>query len=268
MTTFSNTYTYNMHNENKACNIHIYTRVSTPGQFTNGESLACQEDRCRRWIKQTYPDMELPENSERIKVYQYVGTGTKTTPTLREMVDNLTEEDLVLVANVDRFSRNTIDALTILDGINSMKVHFYSIGENADYDSELGRDTIRQALVSAHNESEKIGRRSRDSIAFRRRRGDSIGVAPYGWKAHVDKQTRKRTFVKDTLEQRVIQKILKLRNNPATRMSFTEICDRLSKSNIAYERMKRRRPWSPASVRGAIKGRNTFNMKSLASGLA
>ena len=85
--------------------IYGYCRVSTKGQAKDGNSLEAQE----KAILERYTDA---------KIYTEAYTGTTTNrPVFTEIIENLTENDMLVVAKLDRLARNTVEGIQIVQQI-------------------------------------------------------------------------------------------------------------------------------------------------------
>lgn len=96
--------------------IYGYMRVSTAGQV-KGNSL---EDQKR----------VLEANGATV-IYQDTFTGTKTLrPNLSILLDRLQEEDTLVVTKLDRFARNTVDGISLVQELlnRGVKVNILNMG--------------------------------------------------------------------------------------------------------------------------------------------
>ena len=97
--------------------IYGYARVSTRGQMKDGNSLEAQEKL-------------LTENGA-IQIFMDSFTGTKSNrPQLELLLAKLTSGDTLIVTKLDRFARNTREALAIIQELfkENVKVNILNMG--------------------------------------------------------------------------------------------------------------------------------------------
>ena len=229
----------------------IYCRVSSNKQsnYQDGHvSLEVQESVCRDYAKQNEFFVK--------KVYKDVGSARNMNKQyyLKQMIKKLASGDTILFHDSTRFSRNTLQALKCLDTLEKKNIKIHSVVEDCDYKSFSDKHTFRLLLAKAENESDQISARVKSSILFRRKRGDHIGTAPYGWEAYKnDEGVRKIRHNKD--EQYVIQFICKLVND---NKPYWQIAEKLNEMQID----KRGYTWTDNSVGSVVKSNNGNTFKS------
>lgn len=94
-----------------------YARVSTRGQFTNGNSL---EDQVAK----------LKDEGCGV-IFEEVYTGTKTDrPKFKELMELLQEGDTLVITKLDRFARSTMDAISSIRELfeRGVRVHILNMG--------------------------------------------------------------------------------------------------------------------------------------------
>ena len=115
------------------------------------------------------------------------------------------------VWNVSRFSRNTLQALNILDKLKSIGVTVFFKEEGVSYDTPAGRHSVRVALSAAQLHSEGTSELVKKVIQLKKRKGTYISratkkpVAPYG-----KRLTARGTLEDNPEELAVIKEIVKL----------------------------------------------------------
>ena len=229
----------------------IYCRVSSNKQsnYQDGHvSLEVQENVCREYAKKN--------NFLVKKVYRDVGSARNMNNQyyLKHIIKNIVTGDTILFHDSTRFSRNTLQALKCLEKLEKKKISIHSVVEDCGYKSFSDKHTFRLLLAKAENESDQISARVKSSILFRRKRGDYIGTAPYGWEAYKnDDGVRKIRHNKD--EQYVIQFICKLVND---NKPYWQIAEKLNEMQID----KRGYTWTDNSVGSVVKSNNSNVLKS------
>lgn len=96
--------------------IYGYMRVSTTGQL-KGNSIEEQK--------------KLLEANGATRLYQDAYTGTKTDrPQFNELLSNLQEGDTLVVTKLDRFARNVIEGIGVVEKLlaRGVKVHILNMG--------------------------------------------------------------------------------------------------------------------------------------------
>ena len=137
-----------------------YIRVSTKRQGDSGLGLEAQQD----IIKHYYKDIAHE--------FLEIGSGKNVTdrPVLKQAVkfckDNMAT---LVVAKVDRLSRDVIDGLTILKELNG-RVEFFDLPGSVD------KLILTMFFAFAEREREIIGIRTRAALNRKRERGEPMGT--------------------------------------------------------------------------------------------
>ena len=170
--------------------IYGYTRVSTTGQATNGNSLEEQEQALRE------------QGCDEIVVEQYTGTKTER-PKFSELLEKLQRGDTLKVTKLDRFARNTEDGGRVIKELLSkgVKVHILNMGVIDD--SPVGKVIYHVFLTFAEFE--------RDMIVERTQAGKAVARTKAGFK-----EGRPEVYSK---EQKSLAVNLLLQGNSYTKVS-------------------------------------------------
>ena len=197
----------------------IYCRVSSSNQSNYMEghtSLETQEQICRDYAEK----------------FGYI-------------VKNVYSGNTIQFYEASRFSRNTLEALACLDKLDKKGINIYSISDDCGFSTSSDKFKFRLLFPKAENESDMISERVRKSVLFRRKRGDYIGNAPFGYETYLnDDSIRKLRKSKD--EQFVIQFICKMIHDNKT---YSEIAEKLNEIKID----KRGYTWTNNSVSSVVK---------------
>ena len=134
--------------------IYGYCRVSTKGQAKDGNSLEAQ----KKEILDRYPDAQI---------FQEAYTGTTTDrPVFMNVINSMTENDMLVVAKLDRLARNTVEGIEIVKGLFDKKcsVHVLNVGllEN----TAMGQFFITTLLAVAELERNQIVERCQTGKAI------------------------------------------------------------------------------------------------------
>ena len=227
-------------NKTKFCS--IYCRVSSLSQsnYIEGHtSLETQEQICRDYaskfgyiVKNVYTDV-------------CSGRDMDKQSGLKKMLRNVYTGNTILFYEVSRFSRNTLQALSCLNKLSKKNINVYSISDDCGYSTTSDKYKFRLLFPKAENESDMISERVKKSVLFRRKRGDYIGNAPYGYETYLNDQSI-RKLRKNKDEQFVIQFICKLVHDNKT---YSEIAEKLNDIKID----KRGYTWTNNSVGSVVK---------------
>ncbi len=155
----------------------VWTRVSTREQAENNNSLDTQRKMCEDYAKR---------NNIRIINY-YGGTyeSAKTEGRLyQQMITDIAkkkEVNMILVAQLDRFSRAGIEAMTTRAYLKSQGIFVESAMNPVDHDSEMGDFFVN--LLFLFNQFENNLRKSKCENGMRDclRRGDWYSRPPLGY---------------------------------------------------------------------------------------
>jgi len=148
-------------------------------------------------------------------VYEDRSSGTNISQ--REEIKRLVEDakkglfNVVIFASLSRFSRDTLDALTLKRQlVDSIGIRLISLDEG--YDSLIDKDELKFQIISAVNQklSEQISISSRRGIRESAKKGNYIGSkAPFGYKKTVTRDGKK-TLIPDEEKKKVVETIFTL----------------------------------------------------------
>ncbi len=220
-----------------------YVRVSSE-KSADGQSPETQKDQidsyCRvikRW------ELILPIYEEP----RAISGATTDRPQLKKLLADACKKefDVVVVADLTRFGRNTLDLLRNVKLLHDHGVKFASIRENIDDSTPHGRFNLQILASIAELERETIRiRTSENRNALRQKQEIFIGWAPYGYRW--DKQLKKVETVKE--EKEVYERIVRM--YLGNHLSFVKICQKLMEEHIPTRTKKK---WSPVVVGEILK---------------
>ena len=232
----------------------LYTRVSTEMQV-EAESLRTQEKQLRDYcgyhkvdIHELYTDAGLS------------GAHTENRPAFQRMMRDAAEGkfNVVIVAKIDRISRNLADLLELIHTLESIGVDFVSISQQFDTSVPMGRLTLNILGSFAQFERDIIAERTRENLLERAKRGERTGgVIPYGYKVVEEK------FV---IEADEAQHVRRMFREYARLRSFRAVGVLL---NAAGARTRYKKAWSARGVKRtlmnpAYKGISQYNKRKSA----
>jgi|APSaa5957512535_1039671.scaffolds.fasta_scaffold95320_1 DNA invertase Pin-like site-specific DNA recombinase len=198
----------NEHNnkiKNPSYNAHLYLRTSTPRVNDGQVSIDVQRSDLKKYCM---------DNKIHIKSIKFdEGTSARNMKNLEGLdliLDNIEPNEILMVWDISRFSRNTLQALHLLESLSLKNIHTYFFKENVTYDSAMAKHYIRQALSTAQLHSDTVSEKVKAAIQYKRSKGNYIGQAKYGFK--VKKIGGIRKLVKHNKEQQNIKLIKNICN--------------------------------------------------------
>jgi DNA invertase Pin-like site-specific DNA recombinase len=189
--------------------VYNYCRVSTKQQDNMGLSLAEQKDRAKRYATE--------KNWRVTEVVEEVGSAySKRLKKLDGLVERAIPGSVILVTSYDRFSRNVIRGATAIQELAKRKVRVFSIQEQQDTLTPVGRYTFAITVAAGEFSSSNTGAKVAATFEKQKREGIEHGPAKFGQKVvkEVGENGRllKRKRVEDPKESTVIQLMAGLRN--------------------------------------------------------
>lgn len=127
--------------------IYGYTRVSTRKQL-EGHGLEAQK--CDILAK--YPTASIIEE-------QYTGTKLDR-PLFNKLLENLNEGDILVVSKLDRFARNTIEGIKVVEFFFKHKIAIHILNIGLLEDTPMGRFFLTTMLAVAELERNMIVERT------------------------------------------------------------------------------------------------------------
>lgn len=128
--------------------IYGYCRVSTKSQAKDGNSLEAQE----KAILERYADAQIHREA-------YTGTTIKR-PVFSEVIKNLKENDMLVVAKLDRLARNTVEGIQIVQQIFEKKASVHVLNVGLLEDTPMGQFFLTTLLAVAQLERSQIVERT------------------------------------------------------------------------------------------------------------
>jgi site-specific DNA recombinase len=219
----------------------IYLRVSTEMQVDRN-SLATQEAQLTSYA-------ELHEWTV-AKVFTDAGLSAKDTkrPALQQMLKWAAEGklDVVLVAKVDRISRNLLDLLNLIDDLKSWGVDFVSASQSFDTSTPMGMLILNILGSFAQFEREMTGQRVRENMRERAKTGKwGGGVAPFGYRLNDETKFLEVEPDEAAIVQSIYAEFLRHRSLRRT----------ISTMNAAGKFTRDGKPWVYASIRRILTSR-------------
>lgn len=124
-------------------------------------------------------DRQLLAYTEADVVYKDKFSGkTKDRPSLKKLLEDLQEGDIVVVKSLDRLSRSTLDLLDIVEEIERKKASIKILDTNIDTSGPMGRFFITLLGAVAELERANIRQRQLEGIAIAKEKGIYRGRKP------------------------------------------------------------------------------------------
>ncbi len=134
--------------------VYGYCRVSTKGQASDGNSLGAQEQ-------------EILAKYENAIIYKEAYTGTTTDrPIFNDVIDKLKENDILVVAKLDRLARNTVEGIEIVKKIFKKKASVHVLNVGLLEDTPMGQFFLTTLLAVAELERNQIIERTQTGKAI------------------------------------------------------------------------------------------------------
>lgn len=184
--------------------IAIYARQSIDKK--DSLSIETQIQDCKNLIERT-------EKDKNIVVFKDKGFSGKNTdrPELQKLIDEIERENIekVIVYKLDRISRNIVDFYNLYDFMEKHNCAFFSVKDNFDTASPMGRLLMGILINFAQMERENIQVRVQDSY-YARAETDGRwlgGRAPFGFK--ITKNKKGISTLKPNEEMEIVKIIYK-----------------------------------------------------------
>lgn len=139
--------------------IYGYTRVSTRKQL-EGYGLDVQ----KKEILDKYPSATIINE-------QYTGTKLDR-PIFNNLLDNLQINDILVVSKLDRFARNTVEGIRVVEQLFKKKVAIHILNIGLLEDTPMGRFFLTTMLAVAELERNMIVERTQTGKELARLRDD------------------------------------------------------------------------------------------------
>lgn len=181
---------------------YIYCRTSKRNRDKE-VSLYDQEEKCLKYAKDNGFSV--------IGLFKDNGISAKKMSNqsgLKYIKELIKQGEYILFYDVSRFSRSVIDGIQYLEDLREKHgVIAHSVNENITWDNVgVNRARFRDALSQSQLHSETVTEKIKNSFEVRKKRGDHIGKAPYGYKTKMIDGIRR--LVRNEEEIKVIELML------------------------------------------------------------
>ena len=194
-----------------------YCRVSTLVQAEDGQSLETQKTRIQGYC--TYRNLNL------IEYYIDAGISAKDTkhrPELLRLIAETKTGEFVIITDISRLSRNTKDALIILEDFKEKKISLVSLDIGLDFSTSTGTMVFTMLASISKMERENISKHVKANLERLSKEGKLRSRPRFGYR-FVGKE---KDYEPVQEQQAVIEKIkLLFAEDPC----FSRIVDRLNR---------------------------------------
>jgi len=168
---------------------------------------------------------------------------------LNKIIDNILNDEVLLILDFSRFSRNTQVGLDLLNKLDSKGAHIYSVLDGMNYDTPSARHCVRTTLSCAQMESDLKSIKLKATFENIRNKGGFLGKeAPFGYK--IVRINGLRKLEPNTYEQKILKEIKELAVSYSNnRFRDLVIADKLNNKKIKM----RGEPFNKQIVRNIIK---------------
>lgn len=209
--------------------VAVYARVSTDEQ-----ELGHQIESCQRYC--SYKNLVIGA------VYKDVGSGKeyKNRPDFVRMRDDLRagKYDGVVVFRLDRLFRNVVEAVNFFQEWENRGINIYSINENLDSSTAIGRAMRDIILVLSQLERENISEATKARLKSLRESGKRLGRPPIS-----DFQATKITELRQKgMSYRLIAEEMRIKKSTVAKyaklLEINEDCPQTGGSLMSEEKAK------------------------------
>jgi len=165
-------------------------------------------------------------------------------PGLRNAMETIKKNDILLIYRRDRLGRNVYDILSIENELDKRKARLVSISGEGNGDTEADEFTRLILAGAAQYERKIIARRIKDAMHEKKNRMELIGRVPYGYKLDQDMVH----LIINEEEVRVLDEISLLRKSGTSLRDSVQILN----SKGIYNRDG---PWTLSSIHRIVSRR-------------
>jgi DNA invertase Pin-like site-specific DNA recombinase len=180
-----------------------YFRVSTGMQIESGAGMSSQEDICSAWTKKH--GLEISQSF--VEKPMSGAAPLDKRPALFNAISSLKEGDILLVARLDRLSRDLYGGILIEEAVAHQKARIVSAAGEGTESDDPGAKMIREIIrVVAGFERNITQFRIKAALAAKKARGERAGSLPFGLMVGSDKK-----LIPNPAEQPQVEKMIELR---------------------------------------------------------
>lgn len=231
---------------------YIYTRVSTKIQASNEANGFDKQDKTCEY----YAEKIHKKSINNINYYSDIGSSYNNKSKLRELnllADEIKPKSLLLIHDVSRLGRNTLQVLNFLTLLEKKFCFIVSVSDNVCFGkSKLLNKKFYRKIIDAEEKSDIKSDRMIGRISIIKQQGGYVGRSPYGFM--IKKVNNRPKLVKNPEEQQIISIIKKLLKTK----SIQEIAIMLNRTSST----KRSKHWTVTNIKSINLNRKLIVKKS------
>lgn len=152
-------------------NMHGYGRVSTREQAESGLGLDAQRSQVQQGAaSRGWTDVQWHEDAACSG-----SVAPEDRPVLGPLLASLDDDDVLVVAKLDRLGRSALDVLRIAAEADDDGWALVVLDLGLDTSTPVGRFTLTSLAAVAQLERDLVAQRTRDALAAAKRRGQRLG---------------------------------------------------------------------------------------------
>lgn len=233
----------------------LYGRVSTTKQVEKGISLPAQDE-----ILYKYATEYLKYQDEDISVLKDEGISGGTIdkrPALQKIIEAIKANKktkaihYILIYNIRRLSRNTIDLLSIAELARKNHVKIYSIAEGMDITDEDNEMSSTIHAMIAQKERKDGAKTIKFALNYKKENSLVYGTLPYGF------SKRKGKMFLNEQETPIVKAVFQKKDqNKGVRVIAREM-------NEENYKPRKAKAWQPSTIERILKNREYYKKHSL-----
>jgi DNA invertase Pin-like site-specific DNA recombinase len=204
--------------------VYGYVRASTVDQK---DTLTVQEEKIKKYCELK----ELPKPEIYIDSGVSGSTDFKDRPEAKKIWEKLKENDYIIVAKLDRISRNMENFVFMMNYFKKQKINFKCLDPDIDTASTFGAFMLN--ILGSISELERSMTIDRVKATIQKRKSENlcVGSVPFGWDKVGDKNKKEVVkLVENKQEQDIIKQILIMYKDE--KLNNKKIADKLNNLKV------------------------------------
>jgi DNA invertase Pin-like site-specific DNA recombinase len=228
--------------------IYTYIRVSTAIQASDDHNgLNIQLNECKKFISKNF------KKNKKVNIFQDIGSSynykNKLTQ-LNKLIRELVPESIIVIYDISRIGRNTIETMNFLKKVKQKKSIIYSVKNELYYNKCILMDKkFYHKVIDSELSSDLKSIANKKKILHIKEKGGFIGKIPFGY--HCIRINNIRTLTENNHESHVIvliKKKIKFFSKTCSN-PYTKTSQYLNDNNISYRDKK----WTTVNIKYIIK---------------
>jgi DNA invertase Pin-like site-specific DNA recombinase len=230
--------------------LFIYIRVSTLKQAADDKNgLNIQLDACSEYFNNTINKGKLKKNYLKFNLYKDIGSsyGYKNKLIMRnKLLQKLSPKSLIIIYDISRIGRNTIETIEFLKKIKKKDSMIYSVTDNLFFNKcKIMDKQFYYKVIDSEKNSDLKSIACKKKISDIKSKGGFIGKVPFGYYCINESGVRKlKENFHETHVILLIKKKIKYYSKQCSNPYF-KTCEYLNNNNILY----RDKLWTTIKIR-------------------